>query len=139
MNTVIDLLAEEAELHDGVEGHACAVVSIKDNDGFVADTLYANENNNRPIFVLVTQTKDLNGGLSALGVAIRLFYDQAGKPSVQSVFAVVDSGTYLAHRINQRDVLWDQDSRQLTIDFDVDFRFGGESFNMANGRIELKV
>jgi hypothetical protein len=38
MNTVIDLLAEEAELHDGVEGHACAVVSIKDNDGFVADT-----------------------------------------------------------------------------------------------------
>lgn len=139
MNPVIEVLDETVELVQVVQGHACAEVTIRGQSGFVADTFYANKNNDRPIFVLVSQTQGLSGEVSALGAAIRLFYDQEGKPSVQSVFAVVDSGTFLAHRIHQRDVLWDPAHQQLNIDFEFEFRFGGEEYQMTKGRIELKV
>lgn len=139
MNKVIYQLDETVEFNQRVEGRASAEVAIKANTGFVADTLYINENNDRPIFVLATQAEGLEGELSALGTAIRLFYDQEGKPSVQSIFAVVDSGTFLAHRIGKRDVLWDPANRQLAIHFEFEFRFGGEEYQMTKGCVELKV
>lgn len=119
----------------GCANRASATVSIKGNEGFIADHFQFAANDQRPHFVLATQSQGLAGGVESLGVALRIFWDQDGNPAVQSLFALVDSGSFLAQKISHRKAVWDAEAKQLLVVFGFDFRYAGEAYTMAEGSL----
>lgn len=117
--------------HPVVAASACISPALSDNAGFVADNFNVRASNAGRRSILVTQQKDLKGGLSSLGTYLNI--DSQGHGYA---FAAVNQGLIATRDMIITDFRSEENAR-LSFDFSYSFTHNGTDYKVSDGHLEI--